>query len=88
MRFNPVRIKSLVVVVLSPVLTLCAQQAPKEAKLDLTQQYLLLTTSRTSTMQLELDEAASACYRVLGGCRTGGGELALLLEKAAKPQES
>lgn len=58
-----------------------------QQKLDLTQPYLLLATSRTSTMQEELDQAAAAGYRILVGGRSGGGELTILLEKVAQPPE-
>ena len=47
----------------------------QDPELDLTQPYLLLATSKTSTMQRELDEASAAGYRVLMGSRTSGGEL-------------
>lgn len=56
-------------------------------ELDLTQHYLLLATKRTSTMQKELSEAAAVGYRVVVGCRTGGDEFAMLLEKIAQPPE-
>ena len=69
-------------------LTLRGEEAkPEKSKLDLTQPYLLLATGRTSIMQKELSEASAAGYRVLGGCRTGGGEFTMLLEKVAQPPE-
>src|SRR6185295_19868976 len=59
--------------------------------MDLSQRYLLLATTRTSTMQKELNEAAAAGYRVLGGAHQtgdeGDGELMVLLEKVAQPPE-
>lgn len=55
------------------------------AELDLTQQYVLLATKKTSTMQKELNQTAAAGYRVITGSRTSGTEMALLLEKVAKP---
>jgi hypothetical protein len=45
------------------------------------QKYLLLSTSRTSTMQKELDAAAAEGFRVLTGSGLSGDELALLLER-------
>ena len=45
---------------------------PEKSKLDLNQQYLLLATSKTSTMQKELNEASAVGYRVVVGGRTGG----------------
>ena len=66
----------------SAPLVLHAQQA----KLDLTQPYVLLATSKTSTMQKELDQAAFAGYRVLMGARAATGEMGLLLEKAQTPE--
>ena len=52
---------------------------------DLTGRFLLLATSRTGTMQRELDEAAAAGYRILTGSPTSGFEMALVLEKVATP---
>lgn len=58
----------------------------KEPQLDLTQRYLLLSTSRASTMDKELKVAAAAGYRALfssNGLNQGG----LLLEKTEGPGE-
>ncbi len=44
-------------------------------------QYKLLATTKTSTMQKELDEAAQAGYRVLVGAPTSGTEMAVFLSK-------
>ena len=52
-------------------------------EVDLTFRYLLLATSRTKTMQKELDEAAGAGYRIITGSPTSGSEMALILEKIA-----
>ena len=46
--------------------------------------HLLLATTKTSTMQKELDEAAAQGYRVLMGSPTSGSEMAVFLEKTAK----
>lgn len=65
------------------------QNAPaRKSKLDLSQPYLLLATSRISTLQKEANEAAAAGYRVLTGNMTGGGEPALLMEKVARLPET
>ena len=66
---------------------LAQESKEKESKLDLTQPYLLLATTRTSTMQKELSEAAAAGYRVLGGFRIPNDEYVMLLEKVAQPPE-
>jgi hypothetical protein len=47
--------------------------------------YLLLATTRTSTMQDELDEAAAAGFRILTGSPTSGNEMAIFLERVAVP---
>src|SRR5262245_40560275 len=73
--FNPV--VSFALLLVGAPLLLHAQQS----KLDLTQPYLLLATSKTFTMQKELDQAAFAGYRVLMGARTAGGKMGLVLEK-------
>lgn len=57
----------------------------QNSKLDLTQRFLLLATTKTSTMQKELNEAAATGYRILVGSRTSGAEIALILEKVATP---
>jgi len=50
--------------------------------------YKLLATTRTSTMQKELNEAADAGYRVLVGAPTSGSEMAVFLERAGNPEET
>ena len=72
---------------MTAVLVRAQDSKETEPKLDLTQRYLLLATSKTSTMQNELNQAAAAGYRVLVASRTGGGELGVLLEKLAEPPE-
>jgi hypothetical protein len=62
-------------------LLLLSAAAAGDSKLDLTQRYLLLATTRTSTMQKELDQASAAGYRVQASA--GGAEMVVLLEKAA-----
>ena len=52
---------------------------------DLAGRFLLLATSRTGTMQRELDEAAAAGYRILTGSPTSGDEIAVILEKVVTP---
>ncbi len=53
------------------------------ANLDLTQRYLLLATTKTSTMQKELNEASAAGYRIMAGSPTSGEEMVFILEKVA-----
>jgi len=60
----------------------------QESKLDLSQRFLLLATTKTSTMQKELDEAATAGYRVLVGSPTSGTEMVVITEKAVTPPET
>ncbi len=55
--------------------------------LDTSQRFLLLATKKTKTMQKELNEAASAGYRILVGSPTSGTEMALVLEKVAEPPD-
>lgn len=49
--------------------------------------YKLLATLKTSTMQKELDEASAQGYRVLVGSTTGGLEMAVFLSKEATVEE-
>jgi len=67
------------------MLAALAGTAAAQSKLDLTQRYLLLATSKTSTMQKELDEAAAGGYRILVGSTTSSIEMAVLLEKVDDP---
>jgi hypothetical protein len=64
-----------------------AAGAPK-SDLDLTQRFLLLATTKTSTMQKELNEAAAAGYRVIGSSPTAGSEMVVILEKVATPPQT
>ncbi len=57
-------------------------------KIESGQRYLLLATTKTSTMQKELDEAAKQGFVVRIGSPTNGSELALFLERAAKPPDT
>jgi len=43
--------------------------------------YKLLATTRTSTMQKEVDETAAQGYRILVGSPTSGSEMALFLSR-------
>jgi hypothetical protein len=47
--------------------------------------YLLLATTKTSTMQKELDETSDQGYRILTGSPTAGTEMALFLQRIATP---
>ena len=49
--------------------------------------YKLLATTKTSTMQRELDEASAAGYRIVMGSPTAGNEMALFLQRVAKPPD-
>ena len=48
---------------------------------DSDQQYKLLATTKTSTMQKELNENAAQGYRVLVGAPTSGSEMAIFLSR-------
>ncbi len=58
---------------------LCSAQEPKPDD----QRYRLLATTRTSTMEKELNEAAAQGYRILVGSPTSGKEMAIFLERVA-----
>jgi hypothetical protein len=51
------------------------------------QRYKLLATTKTSTMEKELNEAAAQGYRILVGSPTSGKEMAIFLERAASPND-
>lgn len=60
-------------------------EARQKLKIEPDQRYLMLATQKTSTMQKELDEAASRGFRVLTGSPTSTTEMAVLLERVADP---
>jgi hypothetical protein len=66
-------------------LSLASAALAQDSKLDLSQRFLLLATTKTKTMQQELNQAAAAGYRILVGSRTSSTEIALILEKVATP---
>ena len=70
-------------VLLLPLYTLCAAQAAKQDD----QRYKLLATTKTSTMEKELNEAAAQGYRILVGSPTSGKEMAIFLERAEPGNE-
>ena len=63
-------------------------------EVDLTLRYLLLATSRTKTMQKELDEAAARGFRLLPSTMIsksqtfGGVEIVVVLEKEPRSEEN
>ncbi|MDT5294300.1 MAG: hypothetical protein QOJ76_1180 [Acidobacteriota bacterium] len=57
----------------------------QKLKIEPGQRYLLLSTMKTSTMQKELDEAASLGFRVIMGSPTSTSEMAVLTERVAEP---
>ena len=66
-------------------LTLTLTAPARQSKTESEQQYRLLATTKTSTMQKELEEASSKGYRILVGSPTSGTEMALFLERVAQP---
>jgi hypothetical protein len=58
---------------------LCAAQDKKGDNENL--QYKLLATTRTSTMQKEIDETSAQGYRIIVGAPTSGSEMALFLSR-------
>jgi len=79
-----VRVIALVSLLFALVLTAVAQQTDSGSE----DKYLLLATTKTSTMQKELDEAAAKGYRILVGSPTSGREMALFLERVAQPPDT
>src|SRR3972149_11266117 len=60
----------------------------QKVKIAADQQYLLLATKKTSTMQEELDEVAKQGFRILVGSPTSGTEMVLLMERVATPPDT
>ena len=74
--------KSIILLCAITFLALTAGYAG-DLKLEPDQQYLLLATTKTSTMQKEVDEAASFGFKIRAGTGTTGAEMVVLLEKVA-----
>lgn len=68
------RIITSVLIIMAASVFCIAQDPPV-----LPDDYLLLATTKTSTMQKELNEASAQGYRVLVGAPTSGSEMALFL---------
>jgi hypothetical protein len=73
---------------LAAVLLVPGAKEAATADLDLSQRFLLLATTKTSTMLKELNEAAAAGYRVLGSSPTSGNEMVVILGKVATPPQT
>lgn len=58
-----------------------------DLKIEPGQKYLLLATTKTSTMQEELNQAAALGFRVITGSPTSGSEMAVLLEQTGAETE-
>ena len=80
--------KTVQMVSLIVLLSVCSLTAlPQRKNREAVHKYLLLATTKTSTMQKELDEASARGYRVLVGSQASRNEMALFLELVAKPPE-
>ncbi|MDM7923599.1 MAG: hypothetical protein QUS14_14970 [Pyrinomonadaceae bacterium] len=54
---------------------------------DSNPKYKLLATTRTGTMQKEIDEVSAQGYRILVGSPTSGSEMAVFLSKEGSPEQ-
>ena len=68
------------------ILAVCSFCVAQESNSD-DQRYKLLATTKTSTMEKELNEAAAQGYRILVGSPTSGKEMAIFLERAPASAE-
>jgi hypothetical protein len=73
--------KNRMIIFVSILLAVSSICFAQDKKADTTQQYKLLATTKTSTMQKEIAEASAAGYRILVGAPTSGSEMALFLSK-------
>jgi len=80
------RIKMMTLLMLLLALTLATPA--QQSKNDADQRYLLLATTKTSTMQKELDEASAKGYRILTGSPTSSSEMAVFLERVTQPPDT
>ena len=79
--------RTWIVLLASLALVTNVAQAQK-LKIAPDQLYLLLATTKTSTMQEELDEAAKAGFRILVGSPTSGDEMVILMQRVATPPDT
>jgi hypothetical protein len=73
--------KNRILIFAAFVLTLSSICLAQDKKGGNDQQYKLLATTKTSTMEKEIAETAAAGYRILVGAPTSGTEMALFLSK-------
>lgn len=78
----------LVGVLLSGLVDVASVASAQNLKLEPEQRYLLLATTKTATMQAELDQAAAQGFRVMAGSPTSNTEMVLFLERVAQPPET
>ena len=71
----------------SVLVALIATTSWSQVEVEPDQHYLLLATTRTSTMQEELNEAAALGFRIVVGSPTSADEMVLLLERVATPPD-
>jgi hypothetical protein len=64
-----------------------ASTALAQSAKDSTPQYKLLATTRTGTMQKEIDEVSAQGYRILVGSPTSGSEMAVFLSREGTPEQ-
>ncbi len=63
------------------ILTLAGNISAQSSKDSSDQKYKLLATTKTSTMQKEIDEISAQGYRILVGSPTSGTEMAVFLSR-------
>ena len=80
--------KHLVAIVTAAIVLVCSSVAWAQIEVEPDQRYLLLATSRTSTMQEELDEAAALGFRIVSGSPGSLSEIAIFLERVATPPDT
>ncbi len=78
----------LIALALSVLLLASLAEAGDKLKTSPDQRYLMLVTTKTSTMQKELDEAAEQGFRIVTGSPTSTMEMAILLERKAQPPDT
>ncbi len=57
------------------------------AEIDPNKIYLVLSTSKTTTLQKEIDEAAALGFRIVATASRGGGQVALMKRTASKGED-
>ena len=82
------KLRKGILIALAGLLLSSAPASAQMPKIDPEQRYLLLAASATATMLSEMNYAADKGFRVVAASMTVNVEMAVVMERAAKPPET